>query len=85
MAKKNVSGKKSNSYMKYDMASALKNIRMKDGEQCPFKYNPPKFEKKPEDGNKDLKDNKKGKKFFSKFKKKNKDEAPAKEVAEATE
>lgn len=61
-------GKTSKSYMQYDLQAALKNIRVEDGEECPFKYNPPKFESKKED-NKVSEDKKPVKKFFNKFKK----------------
>lgn len=66
---KEITGKQSKSYGYYDLQSALKNIRVEEGEKCPFKYNAPKFEKKKDD-------NKEGKsgKFFNKFKKNNDNE-----------
>ena len=62
------------SYMKYDMQAALKNIRTEDGEKCPFKYNPPKFDKKKEDDG--VENKHKERRFFNKFKKKDKDNGP---------
>ena len=63
--------------MKYDMQAALKNIRTEDGEKCPFKYNPPKFEKKKNENEGGSEEDKpKEKKFFNKFKKKKDDKKP---------
>jgi hypothetical protein len=63
--------------MKYDLQSALKNIRMEDGGKCPFKYNPPKFDKKKNENESSTEEDKpKEKKFFNKFKKKDKDNGP---------